>query len=191
MRFSSGTATVKKSSGQRYFEAIEYMQKFGRCGSLDCRGFFGGKQQGQKICPVWHRCYAIGTGQFFRNFTRIDGFALTPSEARHLAGAPDEALNSVVRIERGYFHALLRNNVTYHKTGPADIMDIVPDNHWLSREVSQSNIIKWIKDRYGCPNWDNEPRVKKCPVPYDLYLKNGGVDFLGDQKIVDSLTIEY
>jgi hypothetical protein len=191
MKFSKGTKTVKKTSGQRYLEGIHYMLVNERCGSMDCRGFLGGSNHGQAIKPVWHWIHAMGQGQIYRNMTKYHKFALVPEEALHLRGNWDEAVNCCSKIERGYFHGLLRNHPTYHLTGSEEVSYELPLDHWLCKHVIDNNARAYIRKRYNFPDWEAHPSCKKCPVDYNLYLANGGPDFVNDHDLYERLTIEY
>lgn len=190
MRFAPRTAKYDRSSGQRLLEALAYMEQFPRCAGMDCRGFLGGTGTGYRIAPVWNWCHTMGVGMIFRNMTKTHGFALTPPEARHLAGNHDETLNAHVRIERGYYWALQRNVPTYHKTGTNDVSYDLPADHWQNKAVIDANVRAWIRERYNAHKWEHSPSYKKCAVPYDLYLKNGGPDVL-DKEVAKKMTVEF
>jgi hypothetical protein len=192
MRFTPGTATVKKSSGLRTLEAMDYMSMFDRCGAVEMRGFFGAKQWGQKIAPVWDWTYAHGVnGVLLRNMKDIDGWVYVPGSARELRGVCDEPVFSLTRIECGYFHSVLRNHTTYHKDYGHKVSFDQPEDSIFNKQVVMDNSWAWIRNRYGEPNYRHESGYKENPIDYKYYLSMGGPDFVNDVEIKHNLTVDY
>lgn len=191
MRFQPGTDSVDKPSGLRSLEAVDYMARNPRCGVVECRGFLGGSQWGQKVKPVWDWTYSCGAGGILlRNGNSMFGEPLVPPTSLHVAGGCDEPLMCLSRIEKGYFHALLRNHTTYHAPGNT-IADGRGKDDWLDKDVCEKGPVAWIRERYNAKWWKHEASCKKNPVPYQGYLEAGGVDFRNNKGVIDDLTADY
>jgi hypothetical protein len=120
------------------------------------------------------------------------GFAFTNEEASKLKGIWDEPVNAFLRVEKGYYYALSRNHPTYHT--PASEVEFgydLPKDHWYSKWVVDENARKFIRERYNDPNWELHPKYKRFAVPYEMYLKNGGPDFLSDGLVYQELCSDY
>jgi len=161
-RFTAGTPSYPRTSGQRYAEMIDYMSRFPNCGSVQARYFLGGTPQGYKIFATWK--YEIGSdhGFLLRNMFNEYGWCLTPPEAQEFRGAFEETIMVYSRIERGYWCATQMNNPTAHphfnnskvlnllKIGdPADQFK----DEMLHPSVTEVNNLKYIRERWKCPDW--------------------------------------
>lgn len=172
-KFSPGTTKSPYSSGQRYLEALEYMEKFPNCGGVQCMGFLGGYTYGRKIRPAWNYWFGSRQGLILRNIKdELSGnVVLAPSEEfLELRGGLEELMYPYARMERGYFMSKQMNVPTVHiakrmsKTTPEDMQH--PD-------VFDNNIAKYIRDRYDQPNW--KYNSKKSPKELKVrYLENKG-----------------
>lgn len=187
-KFTSGTKTVPKSSGQVYGEMIDYMERHPRCGIMETRAFLGGTQQGQKIIPIWDWIYYRGVGQLNRNLPEVN-WIMTPPSTYFMKGGMEDPLPAFSKMEMGYYCALRRNVPTIHRRKSKLASQVILDEKSFNCiHVLNKNAYRWIRDRYDCPTWS---QGKKCPVPYDLYISKGGPDFLYDDTVFESLVVDY
>lgn len=172
-KLSPGTKKFKFTSGQRYLQSLDYLERWPRCGLINTKSFLGGHKWGLKIGPTKHDMYATNRGLFLRSMKK-HGFLLSPEGMHDLRGDLEESALAFARIELGYFPAKQMNNPTIHLTGKLDQYDDDPLN-MHNYKVINENVGKWIRERYDDPDWEYEQKR----LPGDLftkYLAAGGID---------------
>lgn len=188
-KLSPGTKMFHYTSGQRYSQSLDYLERQPGCGLINTKSFLGGHRWGLKIGPCPNHMadmYATNRGLFLRNMSE-HGFLLSPDSMHDLRGDLEESALAFARIELGYYAAKAMNNPTVHLTGKLDQYD----NDLLNMhnfKVINENVGKWIRNRYNAPEWQYED--KRLPGNlWDKYLNAGGADI----DSIDSLgyTIAY
>jgi len=127
-RFSGPTPSMPFTSGQRYLQVIDYLERMPYCGVVNVKGFLGGKTTGTKIVPAREEMIATGRGTFFRNMHHQHGFSLYFKECLGLVGGLEETLAAYVRVELGYWIAKQMNNPTVHWATRVSSTALAPDD---------------------------------------------------------------
>lgn len=65
--FKSGTPSANYSSGDRYYDAVKYMEANPDCGMVWMKPFLGGANMGRKIVPFLNGLYSTSRGIIIRN----------------------------------------------------------------------------------------------------------------------------
>jgi len=178
-RFVKETPKIKRSSGRRYLEAIDYMDRFDKCGVLNVKSFLGGKPQWLKIIGVDAEMIATNRGLFLRNMQE-HGFLLSPGNTHYLVGGLEETLFGYERISRGYFVAKQMNNPTVHISAAGRVSDKGDNMH--NTTIMDANIAGYIREKWGTWRYHHK---EYPPGLRGMYKINGGID------ITDDLIVDY
>lgn len=171
-KFSPGTKCSGGSSGQRYLEALHFLERYRSCGTVMCRGFFGGSPYGKKIIPRLHYHYKTASGIIWKNMLKSGkDYNLYPEDITALRGGCEETLATYRRIEDGYWAASQHNNPTANKEG--DWRNASGDDA-VAPQVIADNAGRYIRERYNSPGWYFSAKLKKCPA-LPLYNLHGGI----------------
>lgn len=151
LKFTYGTEHYPRNSATRYKEVIDYMSKFGNCGSVQCEGTLGGSGWGFDIRPTTNGLVATTRGLFVRNaFSHL----FTPEE-RALKGTLEETCAVYRLVHAGYYHAKQFNNPTQHKEKKKHGPD-APGIH--NDKLIAANGLRHIRETYGDPDWTHDGR---------------------------------
>lgn len=155
--FSEGTPKYPRNSGERYNDALKYLEENPDCGAVACTGFLGGDVAKEKIGPVKTHYYETSKGLFFRNVGR-----LYTDEQLQLRGGLEELTATLNVWDRGMYVAKQYNNPTVHK-----------DKHrWIeqgdslhSYQVAKDNFFAWFRKEYGVEfphKWNGQLQIGRC-----------------------------
>ncbi len=155
-KFSTGTRLYPRSSGERYWEVIQYMEKFTECGVVMCEGSLGGSIQKWSIKPYSGGLIATARGLFFRAHPyRTPN--LFPADSLNVVGGYEESILAFDYVQRGYYIAKQFNNPTQHKNR-------------LKRPIPLEEGEAYIRARWHDPDWTHNSRRLPAQLQGNLTL---------------------
>lgn len=142
-----GEISIEKSSGERYWEVLHYMESFPRCGLVQCHTS-DPLDMYSTIAPTSNGLVTTNKGLFLRN---IYHGGIWPLETLTFKASLEETVAGYYILESGYFPARQYQNPTFHK-----IHKINYDTTLHSGVIIDQNAGKWIRERYDAPEWEHE-----------------------------------
>lgn len=127
-RFTEGTHHNNFNSGERYNDAIEYMEQHRDCGVVYMKGFLGGSTKGREIVPMCSGFFETGKGMVIRGSRRpvVDPLFNVP-------GAGNDVALGVTSLMNGYYIAKALNTPT--NTDPNKKL-------WVPGHKSKKHVVK-------------------------------------------------
>lgn len=174
-RFTSGTPKYAASSGKRYLQCINYLQKYSNCGFVMCEGSLGGNIQKWEISSTITGLFATTRGIVFRNIGADYLCRKTP----RLIGGLEESVFCYHIIEEGYYPAKQFNNPTQHKdkAKKGEVKSIIHD-----QSIWEDNCQWYIRSRYDDPQWTHSS--KRWPIGLKKkFLEVGGIKEVFEKRI--------
>ncbi len=157
--FTNGTPMYRQSSGFRYLQAIQFMERNSDCAYVMCMGSLGGAAWGTKIKPTTVGMVATSRGLFVRNC--YDG-QLFPKDSLKIPGALGESVATYHALEWGGWKWGARqfNNPTRHKLHKFVANNAESPLHSLTSRRDGAE--RYIQNRYADPDWThNSQRFPK------------------------------
>lgn len=180
--FRSGTKCYPQNSGIRFYQCIEYMEKFQNCGFVMCAGSLGGSVQKLEISSTKTGLFATQRGLIFRYIPGHDYYGKTIQGI----GSMQDTIITYRLMEKGFYGAKQFNNPTIHRTTlgkNAKLSNKMTEGEFLhDRKVLENNNLKYIQDRYDDPNWEHS-KGKLPKRLKEIFIKNGGDERIFKQRI--------
>ena len=155
-RFTDGQSTnhYKWTAGERYMDAVKYLQAQKSCACVYMKGFLGGVPYGRWILPMDGGFYETGMGIVMRGKGRpykniIDKQFLVPG------GGEDTAI-AITGIMHGYYPAKALN-ATVQKDATKKIIikpgksskNLAKDASYSLKFIEQQGVFSFISKKYG------------------------------------------
>jgi hypothetical protein len=148
--FRGPSASIDKTAGHQYLDAIDYLLKHKKCSHV----LFGGTRF--KAVPKDHigivkldEWHITGRGFIFRNMS--PEFLVFPEDALDLKGAGEEKLIAAARMNKGMYPAKLGFARTRHdeiRRHKPEILSGEEMYGWLKEDIIENNLNKYINDHY-------------------------------------------
>jgi hypothetical protein len=136
-RFHTGTEQYPWTAGERYIDAVEYLERNAACGLVLMKGFLGGSQMDRWILPMSHGFYDTGLGLVFPPSRRNEWFY----PKLKVLGAGEDVALCMTAFLNGYYCAKM-HNVSVNKDHTKKVVALGAATVNVSKSANY-NYAKW------------------------------------------------